>query len=157
MEQTKFLKYANKISSIVNSTLKRTLYFASLTALAAGFIVFNNPLLLIAFYILANFWQGASSIIEPAKVEEKLPDDITPYWFSAKTIINSALAAAVQLILASAFKVFSVDIILTAVIGVITVASVVLGSVFKDGHKKDKGIGEVLSDTQYTRQLLSAA
>lgn len=150
-------KYANKISSIVNSTLKRTLYFASLTALAAGFIVFNNPLLLIAFYILANFWQGASSIIEPAKVEEKLPDDITPYWFSAKTIINSALAAAVQLILASAFKVFSVDIILTAVIGVITVASVVLGSVFKDGHKKDKGIGEVLSDTQYTRQLLSAA
>ena len=119
--------------------------------------MFNNPLLLILFYILANFWQGASSIIEPAKVEEKLPDDITPYWFSAKTIINSGLAAAVQLILASAFKVFSVEIILTAVIGVITVVSIVLGSVFKDGYKSDKDFDKVLPDTQYTRQLLSAA
>lgn len=150
-------KFVNKVSSFINNAFKRTIYFASLTALVSGFIVFNNPALLIVFYILANFWQGASSVIEPTKVEETLSDDISPYWFSAKTIINSGLAAGAQLILASALNVFNVDIILMAVTGIITVISAVLGFFFKNKREKTDVLDEAVPKIQYTKHLLSAA
>ena len=117
-------KIVHKVSSFINNSFKRTIYFTSLTVLAAGFIMFNNPVILIVFYILANFWQGAASVIEPAKIEKKLSDDISPYWFSIKIILISALTTGMQsYCFVHHFSIFSLNAVFMTVVTVVLAAS----------------------------------
>ncbi len=151
-------KFANKVSSLINNAFKRTVYFGTLAALVSWFFIFNSPAALIIFYVLANFWQGASSVIEPAKVEESLSDDVSSYWFSVKTVINSALTAGVQLLLASALAVFQVESILVAAVAGIAVLSGFLGFVFQNKSVKKKNLYKnPSSEIKNIRRVLAAA
>ncbi|MDR1195225.1 MAG: MFS transporter [Endomicrobium sp.] len=151
-------KIVKKVEFLINNPLKRTVYFSALAAVAAAFMVFNDPVLLIVFYLLANFWQGASSIIEPTKIEEHVSDDISPYWFSFKTAFMSVLSTGVQLLLCLIISNVALDGILFAVIGIVTAASAFLGFVVK--NKKvgtDKLIEEQGKSVIYTKRLLACA
>lgn len=150
-------KIVHKVSSLINSPFKRTVYFASLAALAAGFILLNNPVMLIAFYILANFWQGAASVIEPAKIEKSLSDDISPYWFSIKTILTSALTAGMQLLLCASLAVFSLNSVFMTVVAVVLGASAFLGFIAKEKSPKEDIFRAGIFDFSAVRQILSAA
>lgn len=150
-------KIVHKVSSFINNSFKRTIYFTSLTVLAAGFIMFNNPVILIVFYILANFWQGAASVIEPAKIEKKLSDDISPYWFSIKIILISALTAGMQLLLCASLSIFSLNAVFMTVVTVVLAASGFFGFLFKEKQGKDGIVDRNISNTIYIRQILSAA
>ncbi|MDR2426869.1 MAG: MFS transporter [Endomicrobium sp.] len=149
-------KFVSKVSSFVNNYSRRIVYFTSLTALVAGFLVFHNFFFLIAFYLLASFWQGTSSVVEPAKVEKTLSDNISPYWFSAKIVINSVLAAVVELIIALLlFNNFAYATILMLMMAAITVFSAILSSSFSK-RKNQKDFNE-LPNIMLTNRMLSAA
>ncbi|MDR1941823.1 MAG: MFS transporter, partial [Endomicrobium sp.] len=125
-------KIANKAASLINNSFKRTIYFSFLAASAAAFMVFNNPFILIIFYLLANFWQGISSVIEPAKIEKHISDDVTPYWFSVRTIIVSLMATGMQLLMCLLIDITSLNGILLVIAGIVTGASALLGAVYKN-------------------------
>ncbi|MDR3113510.1 MAG: MFS transporter, partial [Endomicrobium sp.] len=152
-------KIVEKVSSLVNNAFHRSVYFMSLAASAGGFMVFGSPVFLILFYIFANFWQGAASVIEPSKIEKNVAQDKLPFWFSAKTAMTSLLAAGMQVLIAVSIENFALKSVLAAIAVIITAVSVLFGFALKDTKQKASPSLEIykIDENNDIRNMLSAA
>ncbi|MDR2192733.1 MAG: MFS transporter, partial [Endomicrobium sp.] len=151
-------KIVEKAASIVNNAFKRSVYFASLAVSAGAFMIFGNPVFLILFYILANFWQGAAVVIEASKAEKNVSQGIIAYWFSAKTALTTALSAGMQIFLCVLISNAALDAILLGITGIITLISVFFGFAAKDRKIKINHFSKKYKfDASHIRNILCAA
>ncbi|MDR1695518.1 MAG: hypothetical protein LBR69_02645 [Endomicrobium sp.] len=150
-------KIAPKAARMVSSPARRVLYFSGLLALSAGIIMFNNPVIVISVFLLANLWQGISSVIEPSYIAKHLPEDISAYWFSFKIISTTAISTVFQLAIAALLQMFGVNYLLTGSIAAVLAVSMILGLLFKDNKTERLNLEGFKVNSEDTKMLLSAA
>ncbi|MDR1196639.1 MAG: MFS transporter [Endomicrobium sp.] len=153
--------YTWKIPQLIKKSVPRNLFWLSITALIAAFVLIGNPLLFIAFYaVIVIFWT-VSVTVESSYNAQNIPEDKISAFYSFRLFFDAAVSAVFSVAIAQTSQGSSDASVLGKVIfgatAVSAAAAFAISALYSDRGSKKLKIFNIKTDAVRTRKILQSA